>query len=50
MRNATYRLKPSLEALAKIVSLVPGARFWFSLLSKLSILRATCPKPTAARS
>jgi hypothetical protein len=33
-----------------IIALVPGARFWFSLLSKLSILRATGPKPTAAGS
>jgi hypothetical protein len=28
-----------------IIALVPGARFWFGLLSKLSVLRATGPKP-----
>jgi hypothetical protein len=34
--------------LIMIIALVPGAQFWFSLLSKLSILRATGPKPAAA--
>jgi hypothetical protein len=31
-----------------IISIVPGARFWFGLLSKLGTLRATGPKPTEA--
>jgi hypothetical protein len=36
--------------LIMIIALVPGAQFWFSVLSKLSILRATGPKPTTAGS
>jgi hypothetical protein len=35
--------------LVVLTALVPGAQFWFSLLSKLSILRATGPKPTTGR-
>jgi hypothetical protein len=34
--------------LIMIIALVPGAQFWFGLLSKLGTLRATGPKPTAA--
>lgn len=34
--------------LLMIIALVPGARFWFGLLSKLGSLRTTGPKPTAA--
>jgi hypothetical protein len=30
-----------------IMSLVPGAQFWFGLLSKLGTLRATGPKPSS---
>ena len=33
--------------LIMIVALVPGARFWFGLLSKLGTLRAAGPKPAA---
>jgi hypothetical protein len=33
-----------------IIALVPGARFWFGLLSKLGSLRATGPKPAEAGS
>jgi hypothetical protein len=33
--------------LIMIIALVPGARFWFGLLSKLGTLRATGPKPAA---
>jgi hypothetical protein len=36
--------------LIMIIALVPGARFWFGLLSKLGSLRATGPKPVAAGS
>lgn len=36
--------------LLTIVALVPGARFWFGLLSKLGTLRATGPKPAAPAS
>ena len=36
--------------LLTIVALVPGARFWFGLLSKLGALRATGPKPAAPAS
>jgi hypothetical protein len=32
--------------LIMIISLVPGAQFWFGLLSKLGTLRATGPKPS----
>jgi hypothetical protein len=31
-----------------IMSLVPGAQFWFGLLSKLGALRSAGPKPSAA--
>jgi hypothetical protein len=31
--------------LAMIFSVVPGAQFWFGLLSKLGTLRSTGPKP-----
>ena len=33
--------------LIMIIALVPGARFWFGLLSKLGALRAAGPKPAA---
>jgi hypothetical protein len=36
--------------LIMIMSLVPGAQFWFGLLTKLSALRETGPKPTTAAS
>ena len=36
--------------LIMVVALVPGARFWFGLLSKLGSLRSTGPKPTTAAS
>jgi hypothetical protein len=36
--------------LIMIIALVPGAQFWFGLLSKLGTLRATGPKPTTAGS
>ena len=36
--------------LIMIISVVPGAQFWFGLLSKLGTLRATGPKPTATPS
>lgn len=32
------------------VALVPGARFWFDLLSRLGSLRSTGPKPTSSSS
>lgn len=35
--------------LIMIVSLVPGAQFWFGLLSKIGTLRATGPKPATSR-
>jgi len=31
-----------------VIALVPGAQFWFGLLSKLGTLRATGPKPATA--
>jgi hypothetical protein len=31
--------------LVMIISLVPGAQFWFGLLSQIGTLRATGPKP-----
>ncbi len=34
--------------LITITALVPGARFWFNLLSKLGSLRSTGPKPAAS--
>ena len=34
--------------LLMVISLVPGAQFWFGLLSKLGSLRATGPKPATA--
>lgn len=36
--------------LIMIIALIPGARFWFGLLSKLGTLRATGPKPGTAPS
>ncbi len=36
--------------LIMIVALLPGAQFWFGLLSKLGTLRSTGPKPAAAAS
>jgi hypothetical protein len=34
--------------LIMIISIVPGAQFWFGLLTKLNTLRATGPKPTTS--
>jgi hypothetical protein len=34
--------------LIMIISLVPGAQFWFGLLTKLNTLRTTGPKPASA--
>ena len=34
--------------LIMVIALVPGAQFWFGLLSKLGTLRATGPKPATA--
>ena len=34
--------------LIMVIALVPGAQFWFGLLSKLGSLRSTGPKPAAA--
>jgi len=36
--------------LVMIVALLPGAQFWFGLLSKLGTLRSTGPKPATAAS
>ncbi len=36
--------------LVTIIALVPGARFWFDLLSKLGSLRASGPKPATSTS
>jgi len=36
--------------LIMVISLLPGAQFWFGLLTKLGSLRATGPKPAAAAS
>jgi len=36
--------------LITIIALVPGARFWFNLLSKLGSLRSTGPKPATPAS
>jgi hypothetical protein len=36
--------------LIMIIALVPGAQFWFGLLSKLGTLRSTGPKPTTTAS
>jgi hypothetical protein len=36
--------------LIMVIALIPGAQFWFGLLSKLGTLRATGPKPTTAGS
>ena len=36
--------------LIMIVALLPGAQFWFGLLSKLGTLRSTGPKPASAAS
>jgi hypothetical protein len=35
--------------LIMIIAIVPGAQFWFGLLTTLGSLRATGPKPTTAR-
>jgi hypothetical protein len=34
--------------LVMVISILPGAQFWFGLLTKLGSLRATGPKPAAA--
>ena len=34
--------------LIMIVALLPGAQFWFGLLSKLGTLRSTGPKPATS--
>ena len=34
--------------LIMIIAIVPGAQFWFGLLSKLGSLRTTGPKPATA--
>jgi hypothetical protein len=31
-----------------IIALIPGAQFWFGLLSKLGTLRSSGPKPAPA--
>jgi hypothetical protein len=36
--------------LIMIIAIVPGAQFWFGLLSKIGALRATGPKPSGAGS
>jgi len=36
--------------LIMVISVLPGAQFWFGLLTKLGSLRATGPKPAAATS
>jgi hypothetical protein len=36
--------------LIMIIAIVPGAQFWFGLLTKLNTLRATGPKPTTPAS
>ena len=36
--------------LVMVISLVPGAQFWFGLLTKLNTLRATGPKPATEAS
>jgi hypothetical protein len=36
--------------LVMVISILPGAQFWFGLLTKLGSLRATGPKPAAATS
>ena len=33
--------------LIMIIAIVPGAQFWFGLLSKLGTLRSTGPKPAS---
>ena len=30
-----------------VAALIPGARFWFDLLSRLGTLRSTGPRPSA---
>jgi len=36
--------------LIMVISVLPGAQFWFGLLTKLGSLRATGPKPAPATS
>jgi hypothetical protein len=36
--------------LLMIIAIVPGAQFWFGLLSKLGTIRSTGPKPAEAGS
>lgn len=36
--------------LLMIIAIVPGAQFWFGLLSKIGSIRSTGPKPAGARS
>ena len=36
--------------LIMVIALVPGAQFWFGLLSKIGTLRDTGPKPAAGGS
>ena len=48
--SAAQVLLVLLGFLVMIFALLPGAQFWFGLLSKLGTLRATGPKPTSAAS
>jgi hypothetical protein len=34
--------------LLMVIAIVPGAQFWFGLLSKIGAIRSTGPKPAAA--
>ena len=34
--------------LIMVISVLPGAQFWFGLLSKLGTLRSTGPKPASS--
>ena len=34
--------------LLMIIAMVPGAQFWFGLLSKIGTIRSTGPKPAGA--
>ena len=49
-QQAAQVLLVLLGFLIMIVALLPGAQFWFGLLSKLGTLRSTGPKPAAATS
>ena len=44
--DALFLLLVMVGWLIMILALLPGARFWFDLLSKLGSLRSTGPKPT----